>query len=346
LKTLFNFIFVLFTLIGSLSCDSTEPIDELKPGRRDYTWSIDTLSKIAYKNSYTELWGYDPQHVWIAGDSWDLDKNILRFDGTSWHLIPILNQPPAAWALYGIDANNIWAAGNSFWKYNGNRFEFYNKYSIQGFARILTNDIYGSDISHLFAVGGAEEDTTGNLHPFILQFKNNSWELIHVDSMRGVFVYVKYSDSDPNSLYLLLSEVNSGAPDYLRIFNYSNNRFTELHNNELNPSDTPWITVLNNEATIAWDKKIFQLANGKPKLLYDFSSTIKSHSPFWGRNIKDLFFEVEGGLGHYNGEDIKVLFPINKKFYIMNCLFFEKQVFILFYEYESFKFYVLRGKLN
>lgn len=64
---------VFFVCAGLLLlnyCDSTEPVDELKPGRRDYFWTVDTLANIAPSNSYTELWGYDPQHVWIAGDSW------------------------------------------------------------------------------------------------------------------------------------------------------------------------------------------------------------------------------------------------------------------------------------
>lgn len=81
-------------------------------------------------------------------------------------------------------------------------------------------------------------------------------------------------------------------------------------------------------------------------MIFDFSTSNKATAGFWGRNIKDLFFESYGGLGHYNGDNIQILYPINKTFYIMNCILFEKEVFILYYEFENFKFYVLRGKLN
>ena len=342
------FFFLSLILLLNLSCNTTDPTDDLKPGRRDYTWTVDTLANIAQSNSYTELWGYDPQHVWIAGDSWDLDKNILEFDGTNWRAVPLPSQPPAPypWALFGLDANNIWAAGYSFWKHNGTEFEYYNKYSINGYSKILTNDIYGIDLNHLYAVGNAEDDSTGHFNPFIMQFVSDQWAVKEITNMNGIFVNVKVSKADPNTLYLLLYDENDTGNHYYRIFKYANNAFIELHNTELNVNDIPWITTLNGEVAFGWDRKVYYLFNGQPKLFYDFSSTIKLYSAFWGRNTKDLFFEATGGVGHFNGEDIQVLYPINKKFYIMNCLFFNNEIFLLYYEFESFKFYVLRGKLK
>lgn len=348
MKLLTVLFFVSTALLLLYKCDSTDPVDELKPGRRDYTWTVDTLANIAPSNSYFELWGYDAQHVWVAGDSWDLDKNILEFNDASWRALPLPPQPPAPapWALWGIDVNNIWAADYSFWKYNGTEFQYYNKYSINGYSRILVNDIYGTDLNHLYAVGNAEDDSTGHINPFILQFANNQWKLKKIAVLKGIFVQVRVSKSDPNALFLLFYNDNYSGNDYYRILKYQNNNFTELHNNELNIHDNPWITTLNGEVAFGWDRKVYYLFNGQPKLFYDFSSTIKLYSAFWGRNTKDLFFEATGGVGHFNGEDIQVLYPINKKFYIMNCLFFNNEVFILYYEFESFKFYVLRGKLN
>lgn len=348
MKLLLKLLVPVFVTLIILSCDSTEPVDNLIPGRRDYIWTLDTLANIAQSNSYFELWGYDAQHVWVAGDSWDLDKNILQFDGSDWRALPLPNQPPAPypWALFGLDANNIWAAGYYFWKYNGTEFQYYDKYSINGYSRILVNDIYGTDLNHLYAVGNAEDDSTGHFNPFILKFANNQWELKKIADLKGIFVQVRVSNTDPNTPFLLFYNDNVSGNDYYRILKYSNNSFIELHNTELNIHDIPWITTLNGEVAFGWDRKVYYLFNGQPKLFYDFSSTIKSYSAFWGRNIKDLFFEVNGGLGHYNGEDIKVLFPLDKKFYIINCLFFDKEIFILYYEFETFKFYVLRGKLN
>jgi hypothetical protein len=180
----------------------------------------------------------------------------------------------------------------------------------------------------------------------LLQFNGNQWVLKQVTNMSGIFVQIRVSKSDPNILFLLFYNDNLSGNDYYRIFKYQNNNFTEFHNNELNIHDNPWLTTLDGEVAFGWDRKVYTLLNGTPKLFYDFSSTIKLYSAFWGRNSKDLFFEANGGVGHFNGEDIQILYPIDKKFYIMNCLFFEKEVFILYYEFGNFKFYVLRGKLN
>lgn len=345
---LFLSLFLIALFVLTISCNTTEPTDELKPGRRDYTWTVDTLANIAPSNSYTELWGYDPQHVWVAGDSWDLDKDILFYNGTEWQSLPLPSEPPAPypWALWGLDANNIWAAGYYFWKYDGAGFKYFKKYSVNGFTDLLTNDIYGVDINHLYAVGNAINDSSGKSSPFIMQYFNNQWDIKKITDLKGIFIIVRTSSSDPNTLFLLFYNNNLTRNNYYRILKYSNDSFTELHNNEANIHDVPWVTTLNVEVAFGWDRKVYTLMNGVPKLLYDFSSSIKSYSAFGGRNTKDLFFETTEGVGHYNGEDIRILYPLDKKFVIMKYLFFEKEVFMLYYDFESFKFYVLRGKLK
>ncbi len=348
-KNLKVFLLLSLSFLAHLSCDTTEPTDDLKPGRRDYIWTVDTLSNVAPSNSYTELWGYDPQHVWLAGDSWDLDKNILEFNGIQWSALPLPSQPPAPapWALWGTDANNIWAAGDKFFKYVGNNFKYFNKYSLVGFTNLTTLDIFGYTKDNLYAVGGAYEDTTGKYYGYIMKFDGSSWNVIEgPKTKRGTFLKVRIEQTHPNILYILYNQISTNGADYYVILKYSNGQYNEIYNNSANLADIPIVTTLNGEVVFCWDKKVFQLYNNQPKLLCDFSSTSKSTSSLWGRNIKDLFFEVYGGLGHYNGDNIQILYPINKTFYIINCIFFEKEVFILYYEFGNFKFYVLRGKLN
>ena len=58
-KYFLHFSISTLLLLLTVSCNTTEPTDDLKPGRRDYKWTVDTLANIAPSNSYTELWGYD-----------------------------------------------------------------------------------------------------------------------------------------------------------------------------------------------------------------------------------------------------------------------------------------------
>ena len=39
-KNLKVFLLLSLTFLMQLSCNTTEPTDDLKPGRRDYTWTI------------------------------------------------------------------------------------------------------------------------------------------------------------------------------------------------------------------------------------------------------------------------------------------------------------------
>ena len=77
-------VFLLLTLpfLAQLSCNTTEPTDELKPGRRDYTWAVDTV-KIPF-NYLRRFWGSSPNDVWAVGSGGGLDQTIWHFDGNGW----------------------------------------------------------------------------------------------------------------------------------------------------------------------------------------------------------------------------------------------------------------------
>ena len=72
---------ILFVLLISVllfqNCKSpTAPSDNAVPGRRDYTWTVDTLM-IPYSSVY-RMWGNDPNNVWIIGRAGDFDKTIYH----------------------------------------------------------------------------------------------------------------------------------------------------------------------------------------------------------------------------------------------------------------------------
>ena len=86
-------IFILSLLIIlPLSCSNpTDPYDNLQPGRRDYVWTVDTLS--AQNNTYYRMWASSPTDVWCTSPG-DWDKSIAHFDGESW-------------ALYGVSGMDV-----------------------------------------------------------------------------------------------------------------------------------------------------------------------------------------------------------------------------------------------
>jgi len=81
-----NILFFLFlsaagglNLLLNLSCNTTEPNDELNPGRRDYTWTVDTLAGL--NNPRYRMWGSSPTDIWATtGSNWNV--SISHFDGS------------------------------------------------------------------------------------------------------------------------------------------------------------------------------------------------------------------------------------------------------------------------
>ena len=68
-----KFLTVLFFICTALlllnNCDSTEPVDDLKPGRRDYVWTVDTIP--VADAVMKDMWGSSPTDIWICGDADD-----------------------------------------------------------------------------------------------------------------------------------------------------------------------------------------------------------------------------------------------------------------------------------
>jgi hypothetical protein len=57
---------ISLTLISFNTCDDN-PVngDNVKPGRRDYSWRVDTID--SPNNSFSCIWGSSPTDVWVGG---------------------------------------------------------------------------------------------------------------------------------------------------------------------------------------------------------------------------------------------------------------------------------------
>ena len=75
---------ILTTLLLFNTCNTTEPTDELKPGRRDYSWTVDTLKVPEGRSIPYSMWGANENDVWAVGLSYLNAYCIWHFDGNSW----------------------------------------------------------------------------------------------------------------------------------------------------------------------------------------------------------------------------------------------------------------------
>jgi|SRR5690606_6907721 len=79
----------LLSLLLFVSCNTTEPTIENKPGSRNYSWTIDTLSSGSLQTYMVSMWGSSSEDVWICGYDANNAKCIYHFNGTDWARIYI-----------------------------------------------------------------------------------------------------------------------------------------------------------------------------------------------------------------------------------------------------------------
>ena len=145
-----KFLIVLFFVSTALlllnNCDSTEPVDELKPGRRDYVWSVDTLDTQA--NRIQSIWGSSPDDVWACGPGGlTAYDGLWHFDGNVWQ--PYQQAlPTSPECIYGIDQNNIWIGGSDgkIFRFNGTLWNQVNSILRADTSGNWINDIWGKCI--------------------------------------------------------------------------------------------------------------------------------------------------------------------------------------------------------
>ncbi len=106
----------------SLGCrdKGTEPPQGSTPGKRDYTWTVDTL---AYPGSFQTLmigiWASSPKDVYVVGHNDQAGWGTMyHFDGSKWTPVSLLanqggtiNQGFDLFAIYGFASNDIYAVG-------------------------------------------------------------------------------------------------------------------------------------------------------------------------------------------------------------------------------------------
>jgi hypothetical protein len=98
----------------------TEHNDTDKPGRRDYTWTIDTLSYPgSLQTTMRDMYAVDAKNIYVVGHNEDNGVGTMyHYDGTKWSSVKIswavggnISGAFDLSAIYGFGANDIYAVG-------------------------------------------------------------------------------------------------------------------------------------------------------------------------------------------------------------------------------------------
>ena len=337
-KNLTGFLFFISLFIISISCDSTEPIDELKPGRRDYTWSVDTLKPPEGRSIPYSMWGANADDVWAVGLAYLNAYCIWHFDGNSWN-----NYTPDKYinptCIWGTSNNNIWigSSDGAFWHYDGIKWNKFFETIIPNYQQFIVESICGNSPNNIFAVGFADSIGGSSYKAVIMHYNGSKWELVNIPNIQNSFDQIFYDEF--SGKFIISGWIFNQPDEYLYSFDGKNLNQIYTTTNGLflsNIGQEP-IAIINRSM-------IYRIHQNQIELFKDFSSDNLNGFAI-GRNEKDLITANYDGIGHYNGTDLVTIYPKwNIELDRIGSIVFEKD--FLYVWDDSYNTFIVHGKLN
>lgn len=339
-KKLKVFLLLCLPILMQLSCNTTEPTDDLKPGRRDYIWTVDTLEGI--NNPRYRMWGSSPIDIWATSPG-EWDKSISHFNGTDWHSFGVSGVIVPN-AIFGFDKNIVFfgAENGNIWKYDGNTFFQFAELSKNGHNDIVFANLWGESTDNFYAFG-AYHDNDGLPNSSVIAYFNNVWSILDTDSIKGL-VSKLYRGKD-GKIYLRVINMGNGVyVDSTLIYEYRLEKYHPLYSSIWSRGFEADISRIDNEVIFVLGNQIARRVNNKFQAILNVNNP-NFYQRIWGRNTKDIFLLMTDGLAHFDGNDVQYLFNFSKSgTQIFDAVIFENEVFFMLYESQTNLNLIYHGK--
>jgi hypothetical protein len=360
------FLIIQFSLLNFHCKKPTPPeVDDTpKPGKRDYTWTIDTL---AYPGSFQtlmrDIWASSPTNVYVVGHNDQNMGHMFHYNGTKWSTVKLTwsdgGPLPGAIdlsAIYGFGPNDIYAVGERIYDNPTPPPNFLDSSLIIHYdgvkwkeihinrGRFLV-DISGSSISNIWAVGW-EKYSIYHYDGFLWQRDS-----INLNTQPSEFfqIYSISVFSDYELYALANTHVNELAKDIYYFLKFSNGGWVVIDSAVVEPGrvenkwgyskiwKSPWGTLYSIGAGVfRWN------GTGWTKV-FDSEITLEG---IFGTSEKNIF--VVGHFGkvlHFNGNDWYQYPEFLSTGYIFRDVWTDSdEVFLLGISSTEFKTYILHGK--
>ncbi|MCH7974860.1 MAG: hypothetical protein IH949_13445 [Bacteroidetes bacterium] len=332
--------FLIVVLLNTCTENPIKGDDNSLPGRRDYVWTVDTLN-IPF-TTLQRIWGSSPQDVWAIGPGGDADKTIYHFNGVNWETDGI-SRPLAPTAIFGFAPDNVWIGGNGgeFWHYDGQNWNKHSTLTIENYPGISIENIWGDSPNNIYAVGFAENSET--YKSVIANYDGVKWQNVETSAMRNSFIKIQRGTKTSSNYFVLGIRIEQFFEDTSYIYEFDGVKLNEIYKGLANSNEIGGIENINGEVYFLKGNKIYKYANNTFHLFLN----INKPAAIWGRNNKDIILGKLDGIAHYNGTDIQYIYQFgNQGISVFTAAIFEKEIFVLAYDFNNALNLIFRGKLN
>ena len=348
--TIITLSIILFSF-NSCKSSGVEPAvgDNIPAGRRDYEWTVDTISNFAPYNSYYFLWGTSPTNLWCVGNIGDFDKMILHNDGTGWKVFPHKWDGLwlEAWSIFGFTADDFWIGGNysDMWRYKNGSLNKFGMYNYPGYDNTIITCFWGNTPDDIYATGATYTMKHDTIYATLLHFDGKDWSYTIPPGNVGIYLDLKKNRSN-NNYYIKKYNVSNSAIDSAGLFEYDGKTVKKIYFELETLYNSCGMVELGQNLYFGFQKKIFSYKGNNFVKEVDLSGyNVYALAKISGRSIKDFFASSDDGIGHYNGTDFSTIYKINNAG-ITSSIILEKDVYFLCPDYKVKRFYIIHGKLK
>jgi hypothetical protein len=331
-------LFILLAILAFTNTDcKNNPVSppDNTPGRRDYTWTVDTLKANPGDLFYmSSLWGSSPTDIWAVGSADASDLSIWHYDGINWtQNNSILSSNLQC--IFGFAQNNVWAIeapGTKIYNFNG--LQWSNVYNyLNSETYLYAVDIWGEASNNIYIVGSISSIDTNVYRGTIMHYEGKNWNFVSIPDYRVEFTHIRRGIKENTNYYLMATRFESTG-DTNKIYEFDGSNLKEIYSSPKGAS----ACEMEGKMYFPIEKKIFKYENNQFVVWKDFSSTTY-RGWICGRNEIDFFALASDGLAHYNGTNLKTIYSTTSP--ISGILVFSKDIFFII----NFRI-IVHGKLQ
>jgi hypothetical protein len=338
------FLTAILALLLFINTDCKKDIltpEEIKPGSRNYTWTVDTI--YGPYNPFTSITGSSPTDLWTANPG-DAEKIFYHYDGVKWttDLIPRSFSP---FSIISLGQNNVWSAGDlgSIWKYDGSKWKEQLRLALgTDSIRPVFDDMYGFSENDIYATGicFASDQTKWGI---IYHYDGNSWKQIDIPKISTNFIKIR--ESNNGKLYLRGVTDEQFIESTYQLYEFDGTTLTQIKSGTQANDQFGSIVELDDKIYFIIGFDLFDYVNSNFIKLARLSDLSEFLNVGFGRSVKDVFLGMRNGIAHYNGTNTEYLIKTEENTFVRTGIIFAKDVFMMGRDQKGNNL-IYHGKLN